>query len=105
MIGSICVGLFIYLVQPFESVTQNRIEVYNEISLYLICVSYIAFTDINANSYSKQLFGWVGMAAIMQNFIINIGILLAGNAMSLIQFIRKNYSIKKHSAKYSVDFL
>lgn len=77
---------FFFLNKPFENLYQNYIELFNEICLYIITLSYTAFTDIVSSSSTKNGLGYLSSLIIILNILANIIIVAYGIVKSIVRF-------------------
>jgi hypothetical protein len=62
---------------------------FNELSLYLICVFYLLFTDYDSGYEAKWVVGFVIIIVICLNFLINIVLILKDVIISIKDYCRK----------------
>jgi hypothetical protein len=65
--------------KPFIENKINKIEIFNEICLYFICVAYLLFTDYENDYNAKWSIGFACIFFIVINFIVNVILLLKGS--------------------------
>jgi hypothetical protein len=74
----------VYLIRfkPFDLPLLNRLEIFNELCLYLMSYPCLLFTDIQINemassSHFKYSMGWVVVGGVLLNISINMLIMLS----------------------------
>jgi hypothetical protein len=88
-----------YLVsrRPFKKNRFNIIEIFNEVSLLCICMTYFAFTDFVDYAETKLIMGWICMVIILINFGINLSVLCYFTIRKVLKFIRKRLAVRKYN--------
>jgi hypothetical protein len=67
---------------------------FNELSLYTLCVFYLLFTDYESTYEAKWIIGFMVIIVICLNFLINIIIILVKAIIFLKDYIRKKRMMK-----------
>jgi hypothetical protein len=82
------VATIIYLIsyKPFDTPLLNRLEIFNELCLYLMSYPCMLFTDVSfedaagapfSSAYFKYNMGWIVVCGVLLNISVNMIIMLA----------------------------
>lgn len=65
--------MYLAVFKPFINKTTYRINLINELCMYVVSLLYITFTDFNPDAYAKVLMGWVVIFLVISNLIFPNG--------------------------------
>jgi hypothetical protein len=74
-----------YLVSymPFDSAVLNRSEIFNEVTLYLVCYPTLMFLVINDDGDDSYRMGWALIVLIIGNICVNVIVMVVMTAKML----------------------
>ena len=74
---------------PYEYTSDNWLELFNESSVFLCAMCYLAMTDANRSYYLKTKAGWALVGITLSSFLVNGAISLAGVLYQIYRRIRR----------------
>jgi hypothetical protein len=66
---SLSFALYIAHMQPFIEQSTNRIQLFNEVTYYVVSLLYLTFTDFNPNAEIKLYTGWLVVLVAILNLL------------------------------------
>ena len=87
--GNLC---FMFAVRPFLGILSNRMEMVNETTVYISALLHIQFNqeslDQKAISKFKNYLGWVVIANVCANILINVAVVTIQTLFTVFTNIR-----------------
>ena len=63
------------MIQPFEMMILNLVEVFNEMNIIICTYCMIIYTDFVDDAHLKRRAGWGIIAIVSINLFVNIGVI------------------------------
>ena len=91
LMGLLCTLMMTYVaaIQPFKHRELNIMEIFNEFCILGCIYCLFGFTDVVTDSGVKYNLGWVAVAIVILNIIVNIVNMIIMTCRALIPKIKK----------------
>ena len=81
--------LYLSLVQPFKDKFLNKVEVFNEITIMLVCYHMFLFTSYVPSPEIQIDVGYSAVAMVLMNVLVDMGIILKQGLGDFYEKIRR----------------
>ena len=88
--------LIIEFARPFNTQSERRMEIFNEINLMLVLYTMMCFTPLVPSIETRLLIGWVACGLVASHLFINLSIMLRSSIIGAkhdcrMKSLRKQY--------------
>ena len=90
--------------QPAKSSADNKLNLFDDISLVLIITCLVCCTEVLNDGYGRYMVGWLILIITLQNVIVNIAISLIGPITKIRLFIKWCYVVRKKKGRRSIKY-
>ena len=86
--GSLVQLCFLASVHPYIKQAQNRLEILNELCIYLSTFLMLVFCNVSILDEAKMLLGWLYIVIVSMGILMNLGVSTFKSVKDLIKLIK-----------------
>jgi hypothetical protein len=101
MVLSACNLIYLAVNYPLKSLRENRIEVFNEASIYLCCQLMTNFLNVSIPLGLKDKLGYILMGVAAFNTVTNLALVVVGTISDGIDSCRLGGALRKARAAWN----
>jgi hypothetical protein len=95
---SILYQCILFIFKPYEKQSDNRLEIYNEISVSIVLFFYILSTDIVSNENITKVAGYGIVTNLIANLVVNFTVFFY-NAYLVLKYKLRKFWNNSNQAK------